>query len=853
MPEQDHLSDIFTQTLQQAIDGVVVINSHNNIILFNKAAERLWGYSQAEVLNQNVKILVPDHIKPNHDDYINANRETGIDKIVGASRNIEIIRKDGTRRWGTFSISKVEMDGKILYTAFVKDVTHLVAEQKRTQMLSLVADRTDNAIFITDSEWRVVYVNHGFEELLGYSEAFMLGKTPSAIIAPYFDEERTLASRRAIRSGQSIKLEELLRTADGRKMWCSVTANPVFDDHGEFTHMVTIFSEITASKLHQVIHSKVLSSIANDEPLEVIMETACQEASAIDQGLYPAVFKVDERNHLRLLAAPKLPHSYKKTLNDIAIGEGVASSGTAAYRGEQVVVSNIGDDPLWQDYQHIMAPYGLKSCWSTPIKNQQGKVIGVIAFSRKECEEPTQLDQVLIDVLAPICALAIEREEQQQNIRELAYYDSLTKLPNRSMLHAKAEQLLAEAIKANHKLGVLFIDLDRFKHVNDTLGHPAGDQLLMHIADRIRAVCGANEVFGRLSGDEFVILTLDRDRQAIAQFVEEAKQSLCKPLSIAGETIFPSASIGISLFPDDGYDVGTLLHRADMAMYQAKASGSGRFAYFSHELNQLAQEKQALEAALKKAIRACQLTLVYQPQIRIKDGSLYGVEALARWEHPKFGSVSPSQFIPLAEECGLISELSRWALAEACRQLSIWRQQQMPIPTVSVNLSPINFHNLELCDWVMNEITRHGLKPKDITLELTENVLLDTNPTTMKVLHELHAKGVHFSIDDFGIGYSSLSYLRKIPIKELKLDRSFVTELEHDSKSRALSRAVLQIGTSLELDVVAEGIEDTAQLDVLREQGYHVAQGYLFSKPLNPAELERWVDGTTNRSAIGAY
>jgi EAL domain-containing protein (putative c-di-GMP-specific phosphodiesterase class I) len=306
--------------------------------------------------------------------------------------------------------------------------------------------------------------------------------------------------------------------------------------------------------------------------------------------------------------------------------------------------------------------------------------------------------------------------------------------------------------------------------------------------------------------------------------------------------ISPSASIGISIYPQDGHDMGTLIHRADMAMYQAKGVGRGRFSFFSNELNLLAQERQALESALRHAIENGELRLSYQPQINMDDGTLYGVEALARWRHKKFGEVSPARFIPLAEECGLIGELGHWAVQEACRQLASWRRKGLKIPSVSVNLSPSNFHNLDLGGMIMRTLTKHNLTTDDLTLELTESVLLDTNPSTMRVLHEVHAQGIKLAMDDFGTGYSSLSYLRKLPIQELKLDRSFVLDLETDETSRALSDAVMRIGDSLRMKVVAEGVEGQGQYKILKDQGYHVAQGYLLSRPLSPQDLEVWID-----------
>ncbi|REG78462.1 EAL domain-containing protein [Marinomonas pollencensis] len=841
MPAKEHLSNLFVQTLEQAMDGVVVIDSRNNIILYNKAAENLWGFSHDEVMGKNVKILVPDNIKPNHDKYVNANRETGVNKIVGMSRDIEIVRKDGSIKWGSFSISKVEVDGKILYTAFVKDVTEMVVQRKRIEMLSLVTDKTDNAIFITDSQWNVVYINKGFSNILGYQEADILGRSPISVISPVAYGNKVAAIRASLQKGEAVKLEAPALTKDGREVWCSVMANPVFNDAGELTNIVTVMSEITATKLHEVLHANILGAIAKDKPLEVIMEVACREISRVDNSIIPAILRVDEEQRLQLLAAPALPLDYRKTLSGIRIGEGAASSGTAAYRQQAVLAADIASDPLWADYKDRILPLGIKSCWSSPIKSKGGEAIGVIAFYRKEHQEPSEIDQLLISVLSPLCGLAIEREKQRQDIRHLAYYDSLTKLPNRSLLHAEAEHALRAVEAAQQTLAVLFLDMDRFKQINDSAGHPAGDLFLQKVAARISQKCADSDIAGRLSGDEFVVITKYKTQAKLNNYIEELKQCIAEPVQLPGLKVSPSVSIGVSTYPDDGRDIGTLIHRADMAMYQAKTSGKGRFAFFSHELNQLAQERQELEIELQKAIENGDLELAYQPQINMKDGSLYGVEALARWYHPKFGSVSPGKFIPLAEECGLIGDLSNWALRSACQQMAIWRNKGVAILSISVNLSPINFHNMDLCNVIMSELDSHNLKASDITLELTEGVFLDTNPNTMKVLHDIHQQGVGFSIDDFGTGYSGLSYLRRIPIKELKLDKSFVNELEQSATGRALSKAVLQIGESLNLDVVAEGIEHQGQYKILKNQGYHVAQGFLFSKPLNSVEIEAWM------------
>jgi predicted signal transduction protein with EAL and GGDEF domain len=346
---------------------------------------------------------------------------------------------------------------------------------------------------------------------------------------------------------------------------------------------------------------------------------------------------------------------------------------------------------------------------------------------------------------------------------------------------------------------------------------------------------------GRLSGDEFVMVLSQTDAEQATSTIERLQEQFANSLVVAGKPLAVSASIGIAMFPEDGRDMDTLLQRADMAMYQAKNAGRGLFSFFSDEMNRLAQERRTLETALRDALKNQELHLHYQPQIELASGQLYGVEALARWTHPELGPISPARFIPLAEECGLIADIGRWALGEACRQLAQWRTQGLRVPSVSVNLSPSSFHDLDLPDMVAQTLQRNALLPQDLTLELTESILLDTNPSTMKTIEAVHAHGVRLSMDDFGTGYSSLSYLRRLPVSELKLDRSFVADLEHNESARALSNAILGIGQSLHLTVVAEGVETLAQRSMLGMQGYPVAQGFLFAHPLAPSELTEWL------------
>ncbi|WP_293777316.1 EAL domain-containing protein [uncultured Oxalicibacterium sp.] len=827
--------------MEQAIDSIVVIDVNNDVVLFNRAAEQLWGRPRAEVLGRNVSMLVPDYLSPFHDGFIDSNRRTGLNRLVGSSREIPIKQKNGATRWGSMSLSRVKTEGEILYTAFIKDVTEQHIEQEHHRLLSMVADQTDNAIVILDDNWQIQYANNGFTKMFGFAADELIGQQPFALLLPHWTPDNVQSVRNHLTKGQAYCSEELACRRDGRRIWCSVTSNPVLNESGQLMNIVNVLTEITHSKMHEVLQHRMLVALAREEPIATVMEIVCAEIERVAPDVVTSVLRVDEERRLRPLSAPSLPHSYSQAIDGLPIGPKVGSCGTAAYLGETVVVRDIATDPLWDGYRDLVLPLGLFSCWSTPIKCSKGRSIGTLAFYYREIREPSTFHRQLTDVLVPLCALALEREETRGQIRRLAFYDSLTELPNRSLLQAKAELALSEAQRNHHQVAVFFLDIDRFKQINDLHGHPVGDFLLQTLAKRLDQQRKVNDIVGRLSSDEFVLVVPQCDGGQATELAEQLRVMISKSCDINGVAILPSASIGISLFPQDGHDIGTLLHRADTAMHQAKEQGRGRFSFFSHELNQLAIRRQAMERALHEAICTNQLDLHYQPQICMRNNKLHGVEVLARWRHSVMGDISPTCFIPLAEESGMIDQLSLWVIRKACRQLSHWRQRGFSIPMIAINLSATNFHDSKLPEMILRTLRENGLQPDDLTLELTEGVLMDTNPETMETVRKLHDVGVRLSMDDFGTGYSSLSYLRDLPIQELKLDRSFVRDLCSNATSRALSEAIARIGETLQLTVVAEGIEEEGQYQILQRQGYHVAQGYLFAKPLGAADFEDWM------------
>jgi diguanylate cyclase (GGDEF)-like protein/PAS domain S-box-containing protein len=711
------------------------------------------------------------------------------------------------------------------------------------RIIEQMSDAT-NAIAITDASHRILRVNAGFTRLFGWSQEEAGGRYPGELIFNHSagrPREDTPGIPAPPAAGQSAPREELARDRNGHPLWCSLSMRPATGENGE-PLAILMFTDITHTKVHEELQSRVLRAMVEEEPLVEAMNLLCLEVQRIAPDVTAAAIRVDGNGRLHPLALPAFPPDFAQNIDGVEIGPAAGACGAAAFRGEPVLVTDIEHDPIWDKTRQQVLRLGYKACWSNPFKTADGRVLGTLDFYFRTNRGPSRLHMQLAEVSAQLCTLALKRDENRAHLHRLAFFDDLTGLPNRSLLRAQADQAIVQATRNNEHLAVLFIDLDRFKQVNDSLGHPAGDALLRIVTERLReTLCGA-DIIGRYSGDEFVIVLAQCDVQRATALSDRLLTVLSAPCQVGELTLAPAASIGISLFPDNGRDLDTLLHHADTAMYQAKNKGRGRINFFNNEMNRTARERLALEAALRDTLAEQRLELYYQPQVDIENNRLHGVEALVRWHHPRLGQIDPPRFIPLAEECGLIGQLSFWALREACRQLAQWRQNGLFIPSVSVNLSPTDFHNLELPNHLDNILRKNSLLPSDLVVEITEGIVMDANPSTLKTMGEIHALGVRLSIDDFGTGYSSLGYLRHLPVSELKLDQSFVHDLGHDHATRSLTNAVIHIGDSMELTVVAEGVEDPMQRNLLKAQGYQIVQGFLYSPPLPAAELEHWVD-----------
>jgi diguanylate cyclase (GGDEF)-like protein/PAS domain S-box-containing protein len=430
-----------------------------------------------------------------------------------------------------------------------------------------------------------------------------------------------------------------------------------------------------------------------------------------------------------------------------------------------------------------------------------------------------------------------EQKEAERRIRELADFDTLTGLPNRRLLQDRIEQLLAAAEQESSSAALLFVDIDHFKRINDSLGHRAGDELLCALAARYTQVVRRVDTLARLGGDEFVILLPDVGSLEAAELARRLHEMSAMPFSVAGHALTVTSSIGISLYPQDGRDIDSLLKNADAAMYRAKDVGRNAFQFYSAEMNTATLERLMMESSLRHALEAKEFELHYQPLVSLKAGKIIGAEALIRWRHPDLGIIMPDRFIPVAEDSGMINLIGDWVLFAACRQAQAWLAQGLPLQTIAVNVAPVQFRQPGFVEMVAGALSVSGLPAECLELELTERTVMHDVDVTLGTLTALHRMGVALSLDDFGTGYSSLAYLKRFPVGKLKIDRSFIRDLETDPDDRAIASTIVSMGRSLRLSVLAEGVETAEQLSILRDMGCEMVQGYYFSKPVSAERM----------------
>jgi diguanylate cyclase (GGDEF)-like protein len=592
----------------------------------------------------------------------------------------------------------------------------------------------------------------------------------------------------------------------------------------------------------------MLERLNGDVPLPNILQDVVTELETMLPGSLCSILLVDDGQRLRIGAAPSLPDFYNQAIDGATIGAGLGSCGNTAFTGKRTIVENIAEHPFWRPYLPLAEQAGLGACWSEPILSSGKKVLGSFAIYQRQPAVPDSHELRLLEMVAHFVALAIERKQAEEHIYYLANYDPLTGLPNRSQLDEHLKYALSLAKRSSGHLALMFLDLDHFKDINDTLGHSVGDALLVELANRLRAVLRDEDTVTRLGGDEFIFLLPGAGADGAANVAQKLLYAIAQPCRIEQFDLTMSASIGIALYPNDGGDLESLSKSADAAMYRVKTEGRHGYRFFTPEMHARAQRNLQLVNALRHALDRRQFHVYYQPQADMHSGQVIGAEALLRWRHPEFGMVSPAEFIPVAEDSGLILPIGEWVLETAVRQAKHCLEQGLGPFIMAVNLSAAQFSHPALPELVSRILEAEGLPPEYLELELTEGVAMQNPEAAIAVMDNLHQRGVRMSIDDFGTGYSSLSYLKKFKVYKLKIDQSFVRDISTDSEDKAIVSAVISLAGSLGLRTIAEGVETIEQREFLREQGCQELQGYLFGKPMPSDQFEAFL----RRSSMNA-
>ncbi|HZG56440.1 EAL domain-containing protein [Paenibacillus sp.] len=700
-----------------------------------------------------------------------------------------------------------------------------------------------DAVFVLDAGGLILDANPAGETLSGIARLRLLGRC----FLTFFGAAHADAVRdgfEAVSSrARAQTLEVCLTREDGTPAELSVTIVPL-PANGAASGAIAIAKDMTSrNKALRLVdgHALALEMIAKSLPLDDILRHIILLIEEQSGALCSVLLRDPERNSLYLKAAPSLPDAYNALMTDIPIGPDCGSCGTAAYLKTPVIAADIATDPRWRDIRSIPEPFGLRACWSVPIL-QEGEAIGTFAMYYRECRAPGEDDLQLIERARSLAGLAIERKRQDETIRHMAFHDALTGLANRRCLEEALQRAIDRAGRAEGAVSVLFLDLDRFKLVNDSLGHRIGDELLRQVGARLVEAAGERGLVARQGGDEFVLLLDEASETQARTVAERIVAAFEAPFVVQRHELFVTTSVGVSVFPEHGRDAQTLLKHADHAMYQAKQSGRNGYRLFRQELQTKADRRLQIENHLRRAPERLELELHYQPQIDIRTGRPIGAEALLRWRHASWGLVPPMEFIPIAEETGLILGIGDWVLREACRQAAAWAAEELPPVTVSVNISARQLQHPDFVSAVHSALRASGLPAERLELELTESLTMD-RALSSDVIRRLQRIGVGIAIDDFGTGYSSLHYLKHLSVNRLKIDQSFIRDVLEDQNDKDIVKAIITMSHSLGIRVVAEGVERAEQTAFLERHGCDEAQGFLFARPLPADDVAAFLRG----------
>ncbi|MCC7174826.1 MAG: EAL domain-containing protein [Bryobacterales bacterium] len=816
--------------------GVAVLSADWRVQAVNESFCRMLGVSRTSALGRRLEEIFPE-----------AAEEWRAAASGAAAGGSDFQVRDG--RSGPVYRSRIsqvlpgsrDAAGYVLLLEDPSDLPHADAGARELNRLhESILEGVAEALIIIDRQGVIKGANSMAAGMLGYNRAELAGmplqRMQQQTADPAQSTLETYLSSPALNLDNAAVKARLVRKDGG-----VFSAEFRFRDlglEGAAGYLVSLH-DVTQDELAELLSCdrlRVIELIARNQPLELVLSNV---TSLIEHQMPGSCCTVllAKGEQLTPAAGPKLPPLLRQCLQNLTIETAVGPAIDSFFEGKTVAVADLASMP-GGGLRSVALDYGLRSYMAAAIFSSEGRVVGMIVVYRPQAAEPPPAQSDLLQLASRLASVCIEQSELNGQLAFRAQHDALTGLLNRPSFEDRLKQAIAQAGRHKRLLGVLSVDMDRFKVVNDTLGHAAGDDLIRQVARRLALCLRETDVLARWGGDEFVIGLLDvRDHQDPARVAEKVLEALKQPFPVAERQVKAGVSIGVSVYPQDGTDVATLVRRADMAMYRAKRSGRNAYRCYDTELGESDQHRLEMETELQGALDRGELTLHYQPLVNLRTGALASLEALMRWRSPRFGLVPPSSFIPIAEETGLVVPIGTHAIREVCRQIKAFEKAGCGRVCISVNVASVQFARPDFVDLVADAVREAGIDPDCLELELTESTLMDVADGSASSMVRLRDLGVRISVDDFGVGYSSLGYLQRLPIDSLKIDRSFVSELGASSRTPLLIESIVSLARSLGMKTTAEGVETVRQLHALEEAGCDIGQGYLLGRPLPARDL----------------
>ena len=837
----------FRVLFEQNLAGVFRSRADGCILECNDAFARILGFdSREEVLAVNAGTLY--FSQADRQAYLDELRAKGsVNSFVARFR-----RRDGREVWGMETVNVLhEGPGKLeIFQGTLVDFTD---RRRVEEALKLSESRLEEAQRLARlGSWNW---DRATRSLMWSDELCRIGGVEPGLHPRSFDEfldsihpddragVQALMSR-ALCDRKSFNHEMRIVRPGGEARIIFGQAEVLVDARGEVTGMAGACQDVTIRKRAELLErdrSQVLELVAQNEQLPLILEFIGKLLEDQRPELMACVHLVSDG---RLFSGGRGAASAvdMDEIEGLLVEPGNGSFAESAASAKPVLATDTLVHSSWRELRGWAQRQGIRFWWSYPVRSASGNVIGTVSLFGTQPREASPEDLLLLESTSRLAAVAIEHRQLTDKLSHQAQHDALTGLPNRLLFQDRLSQALALARRHQQQVAVFYMDMDRFKQVNDSLGHSSGDALLRLAAIRLNDCLRGSDTLARLGGDEFtVVLTELTDARYATRVASKLVEAMRIPFEVDGRELFVSVSLGISIYPQDGLDGETLMANADVAMYRAKEAGRDNFQWFAAEMNTLARERMALDSQLRRAMELGQLSLYYQPQCAAS-GEILALEALMRWQHPTLGMVPPSRFIPLAEDSGLIVQMGEWALRQACAQAAAWRSSGFGSLRISVNVSAVQFRRADWVDTVRRALKDSQLEPSALELEITESLLLQNVKETSSNLFDLRELGVGVAIDDFGTGYSSLSYLHKLPVTTLKIDQSFVREIGLQSfeghEEAPIIRTIIALAHNLGMAVVAEGVETETQRSLLIELGCESLQGHLLHAPLDALGIE---------------